>query len=66
MRRFELTISVWGPDDDYLPETFQDWIELAGFTVDGASPTVLERVVECKHPPAEDIIERRHNKRSPY
>lgn len=61
-RRFELTISVWVPRDAPMPETFADWVERA-FGVDQAtlpaSATLLERVVECRHPPADDLVARR-------
>ncbi len=60
MRRFELTISDHCPDDVPVPETFNDWIEfLFGFRVEGARTATLERVVEVRHPPAEDIVARR-------
>lgn len=66
MRRFELTISVWVPEYVELPKTFGDWIERA-FGIDQsnlpATPTQLERVVETRHPPAEDIVERRAHHR---
>lgn len=59
MRRFELTISVWVDDEYPLPFSFNEWIEAAGLQMDGATPTQLMRVVETRHPPAEDIVERR-------
>ena len=59
-RRFELTISVWIPKDRDLPTTFNDWITAAGLRAEGSTPTTLERVVETRHPPAKDIVERRH------
>jgi hypothetical protein len=63
-RRFELTISVWIPKDAELPETFGDWVYAAfGIRVEHASPTQLERVVEARHPPAKDIVERREGER---
>lgn len=61
-RRFELTVSVWYPKHAELPETFRDWVDVA-FGTDGmdlpASGTRLERVVETRHPPAEDVVAKR-------
>jgi len=61
-RRFELTISVWLNEDEELPLTFTEWIGRA-FAIDTsilhATPTTLERVVEARHPPAEDVVMRR-------
>lgn len=58
-RRFELTIGVYVPRGAPLPETFNDWIERAGFTAEGASPTTLERVVETRYPLSADVIDKR-------
>jgi hypothetical protein len=63
MRRFELTIGVFLGDDEPLPETFRDWIDVAGLNYEGASPTTLERVIETAHPPKEDVIEKRKSTR---
>lgn len=58
-RYFELTIGVHLWEDEELPRTFNEWMERAGFVIPGASPTTLKRVVEVRHPPAPDVIERR-------
>lgn len=61
-RRFELTISVYLSVGAPLPETFREWLERAtGVDLsDGpATPTSLERVVEPRHPPADDVIAKR-------
>jgi hypothetical protein len=58
-RRFELTIGVYVPRDAPIPETFNDWIERAGFECNIASPTTLERVVETRYPMSADVIEKR-------
>lgn len=64
MRKFELTISVFAPDEG-IPNSFREWLDLA-FGLEGvemgASPTTLERIVEVKHPLNNDVIERRSNK----
>jgi hypothetical protein len=59
MRRFELTIGVFVRDDEPLPDSFRDWIELAGLCHEGASPTTLERVVETAYPLKKDVIQKR-------
>lgn len=64
MRRFELTIGVYVGDEQELPSNFNEWIEQAGLTAEGATPTTLHRVVEVRHPPAEDVIEKRSGRDS--
>ena len=66
MRLFELTIQVYVGDEQELPETFNEWAEQAGFEVPGSSPTRLERIVEVRHPPAGDVIEKRRRKDRRY
>lgn len=59
-RYFELTLGVFLWEGEDLPVTFQDWIKRANLGGEGASTTTLNRVVELRHPPAKDIIARRH------
>jgi hypothetical protein len=67
MRRFELTISVYYPDGEPLPDTFAEWLERAtGVSMENApaTPTTLERIVETRYPLARDVIEKRVERRS--
>lgn len=66
MRRFELTMSVFLGDAHPLPDNFRDWIEVAGLCNLGASPTVLERIVETQYPLSNDVVDKRRGMKRPW
>lgn len=65
-RHFELTIGVYVPVGAPLPQNFEEWVERAGFAVQGATPTTLERVVETRYPLSDDVIEKRRGLNRPW
>lgn len=66
MRHFELTVGVFVGDDEPIPNTFNQWITLAGLAIVGSSPTTLERVVETRYPLSRDVVDKRRGLRKPW
>ena len=66
MRLFQLTMNVYLPSHAPLPDTFTDWIGLA-FGIDTtelpASPTTLTSVVELRYRLADDVVEKRRERK---
>lgn len=70
-RLFEVTMGVYLPVDAPLPHDLRGWLERAtgaDLADVSAVPTILERVVEKRYPPSEDVVRmrRRDGIKGPY